>query len=392
MKKVLLIVLDSVGVGELPDASLYGDAGCNTLGHIIKTVSDIKIPNLMELGLKKVLPICVAARSDKVLGAYGKMAELSKGKDTTTGHWEIAGIITKEPMPTFPEGFPPELITEFEKRIERKILGNKVASGTEIIEELGEEHIRTGYPIVYTSADSVLQIAAHEEIIPLSELYDMCKKAREMLTGSWAVGRVIARPFTGSPGNFKRTANRHDYSLVPPERTVLDALKDNGYEVIGVGKISDIFAARGLTQSLPTVSNRDGVDKTKEAWRYLHKGLVFVNLVEFDSAYGHRNDPEGYAKALEEFDRLLPELLELIGEEDLLIITADHGNDPTTASTDHSREYVPLLVYKKNIKAGIDLGTRKTFADIAATLSDIFCLDFSSVGDSFLPLLKEGAE
>lgn len=392
MKKVLLIVLDSVGVGELPDASLYGDAGCNTLGHIIKTVSDIKIPNLMELGLKKVLPICVAARSDKVLGAYGKMAELSKGKDTTTGHWEIAGIITKEPMPTFPEGFPPELITEFEKRIERKILGNKVASGTEIIEELGEEHMRTGYPIVYTSADSVLQIAAHEEIIPLSELYDMCKKAREMLTGSWAVGRVIARPFTGSPGNFKRTANRHDYSLVPPERTVLDALKDNGYEVIGVGKISDIFAARGLTQSLPTVSNRDGVDKTKEAWRYLHKGLVFVNLVEFDSAYGHRNDPEGYAKALEEFDRLLPELLELIGEEDLLIITADHGNDPTTASTDHSREYVPLLVYKKNIKAGIDLGTRKTFADIAATLSDIFCLDFSSVGDSFLPLLKEGAE
>jgi phosphopentomutase len=295
-------------------------------------------------------------------------------------------------MPTFPEGFPPALITEFEKRIERKILGNKVASGTEIIEELGEEHIRTGYPIVYTSADSVLQIAAHEEIIPLSELYDMCKKAREMLTGSWAVGRVIARPFTGSPGNFKRTANRHDYSLVPPERTVLDALKDNGYEVIGVGKISDIFAARGLTQSLPTVSNRDGVDKTKEVWRNLHKGLVFVNLVEFDSAYGHRNDPEGYAKALEEFDRLLPELLELIGEEDHLIITADHGNDPTTASTDHSREYVPLLVYKKNIKAGIDLGTRKTFADIAATLSDIFDLTFDSPGESFLPLLKEGAE
>lgn len=392
MKKVLLIVLDSVGVGELPDASLYGDAGCNTLRHIIETVTDIKIPNLMNLGLKKVLPLNAAARSGKVSGAYGKMAELSKGKDTTTGHWEIAGLITKDPMPTFPEGFPAMLITEFEKRIERKILGNKVASGTEIIEELGEEHMRTGYPIVYTSADSVLQIAAHEEIIPLSELYDMCKKAREMLTGPWAVGRVIARPFIGRPGSFKRTANRHDYSLVPTGPTVLDILKEKDYEVIGVGKISDIFAAKGLTQSLPTVSNQDGFEKTKEAWRILHKGLVFVNLVEFDSAYGHRNDPQGYAKALEEFDRFLPELLALIGEEDLLIITADHGNDPTTSGTDHSREYVPLLAYTKNIKAGTDLGTRKTFADIAATLSDIFGLTFDSPGESFLRLLKEGAE
>lgn len=389
MKRVLLVILDSAGVGELPDATEYEDAGCNTLGHIIANVPGIKIPHLMELGLKKILAPNSTGQKDRALGAYGKMAELSKGKDTTMGHWEIAGLITNEPMPTFPQGFPAELIDEYERRIGRRVLGNKVASGTQIIEELGEEHLRTGYPIVYTSADSVFQIAAHEEVIPLEELYRMCKIARELLQGPWAVGRVIARPFAGAPGSFKRTANRHDYSLTPHGPTVLDALSDKGYAVIGVGKIYDIFAGKGLTQSLATISNRDGFAKTVEAWSMLQTGLVFVNLVEFDSLYGHRNDPQGYGGALEEFDRFLPELLAMVGPEDLLIITADHGNDPTTSSTDHSREYVPLLAYCKNMDGDIDLGIRSTFADIAATLSEIFGLDFLSPGKSFLPLLKK---
>lgn len=392
MNRVLLVILDSVGVGELPDAAEYKDEGCNTLGHIVAKVPGIKIPHLMELGLKKILAPHndAAGQKERALGAYGKMAELSKGKDTTMGHWEIAGLITNEPMPTFPQGFPSALINEFERRIGRQILGNKAASGTQIIEELGEEHLRTGYPIVYTSADSVFQIAAHEEIIPLEELYKICKIARELLQGPWGVGRVIARPFVGPPGSFKRTANRHDYSLTPHGPTVLDALSAKGYDVIGVGKIHDIFAGKGLTHSLATSSNRDGFAKTAEAWGMLRAGLVFVNLVEFDSAYGHRNDPEGYARALEEFDRFMPELLAMVGPDELLIITADHGNDPTTSSTDHSREFVPLLVYGKNMTGDTDLGIRRTFADIAATISEIFELDFLSPGKSFLPmLLKE---
>jgi phosphopentomutase len=391
MKRVLLLVLDSVGVGELPDAHLYGDEGSNTLGHIIEAVPGIKLPNLSRLGLGKILPL-KALESQDILGAYGKMAELSTGKDTTTGHWEIAGILTEDPMPTFPDGFPSAFIEKFEKRIKRKVLGNIVASGTEIIIELGAEHLKTGYPIVYTSADSVFQIAAHEEVIPLDELYELCRIARDMLTGPWAVGRVIARPFIGSPGNFKRTPNRHDYSLLPPQPTVLDALKEKGYEVIGVGKISDIFAGRGLTNSLPTSSNRDGLEKTKQAWSSLKNGLVFVNLVEFDSSFGHRNDPVGYANALEDVDRYLPELLDLLGEEDLLIITADHGNDPTTSSTDHNREYVPLLVYSEEIIKGNNLGIRRSFSDIAATISEIFNLTYKSPGESFLSrLYKESS-
>ena len=322
------------------------------------------------------------------LGAYGRMAEMSAGKDTTTGHWEIAGLITKEPLPTFPHGFPAELINAFEEKIGRKILGNKVASGTEIIEELGKEHLETGSPIVYTSADSVFQIAAHEELIPLAELYSMCRIARNLLTGKWAVGRVIARPFVGVPGSFTRTANRHDFSLLPPGPTVLDALQAKGEEVIGVGKIRDIFAGQAISDSLPTKSNDEGINKTIAAWQSLKSGLIFTNLVDFDSKYGHRNNVTGYAQALEEVDLRLGELFNLVKDEGMLIITADHGNDPTTQSTDHSREYVPLFVYGHNLRSNVNLGTRKTFADIAATISELYHLSYHCPGDSFLDKIR----
>jgi len=382
MNKVMIIILDSLGVGALPDAHLFGDAECNTLCNISDAVGGMQIPNLARLGLGRIAPL-LGLPEAPVLGAYGRMAELSQGKDTTTGHWEIAGILTEDPMPTFPKGFPPEIIKAFVERIGRPVLGNKVASGTEIIAELGAEHLRTGYPIVYTSADSVFQIAAHEEVIPLEQLYEYCRIARKLLTGKWAVGRVIARPFVGKPGSFQRTANRHDYSLLPPRPTVLDAMKDKGLQVIGVGKIHDIFAGRGLTASHTTQHNLDGVAKTMQAWSELAEGLIFTNLVEFDSGFGHRNDPQGYAAKIEEFDQALPQLLELVEKEGMLIITADHGNDPTTPSTDHDREYVPLLVYGKGIRPGVDLGTRQSFADIAATLSEIFGLEFKSPGVSF---------
>ncbi len=387
MPKAMLIVMDSVGIGALPDAHLYGDEGSNTLVHTAKAVKGLNLPNLARLGLGKITNIPGVPADVTALGGYGRMAELSKGKDTTTGHWELAGIITQDPMPTFPQGFPPEIITAFEALIGRKVLGNKVASGTEIINELGEEHMRTGFPIVYTSADSVFQIAAHEEVIPLAELYEMCKKARGLLIGPWAVGRVIARPFIGRPGDFTRTANRHDYSLLPPGPTVLDALKSKGEEVIAVGKIYDIFAGQGITCSFPTKNNYEGLEKTLELWGQLQSGLIFTNLVEFDSVYGHRNNPVGYAKALEEMDAQLKDIIDAVEKEGWLFITADHGNDPTTASTDHSREYVPLLVYGKGIKKDVNLGTRRTFADIAATLSDLYNLDYACVGESFLPLL-----
>ncbi len=382
MKKVMLIILDSLGIGAMPDAHLYGDSDCNTLANINDAVGGLHIPNLSRLGIGRIVPR-LGLPEEPVLGAYGRMAELSKGKDTTTGHWEIAGIITEDPMPTFPNGFPPEIITAFEEKIGRPILGNKVASGTEIIEELGAEHMRTGYPIVYTSADSVFQIAAHEEVIPVEQLYDFCKIAREMLIGKWAVGRVIARPFIGQPGSFQRTARRHDYSLHPPRPTVLDAMQEKGLPVISVGKIYDIFAGCGITESYPTKDNLDGVHKTLEAWSRLKEGLVFTNLVEFDSGFGHRNNPQGYAEKIEEFDQVLPQLMAAVEGEGILIITADHGNDPTTPSTDHDREYVPLLIYGHGVKAGVDLGTRATFADIAATLSEIFDLDFVGPGQSF---------
>lgn len=388
MKKVMLIVLDSVGIGALPDAALYGDEGSNTLGNIAAQVKGLRLPHLSALGIGKLVATEQFTPAGVVQGAYGKMAELSRGKDTTTGHWEIAGIITKDPLPTFPQGFPADFMESFEKRIGRGTLGNMAASGTEIIEELGEEHIKTGYPIVYTSADSVFQIAAHEEVIPLDELYEICKIAREMLTGKLAVGRVIARPFVGKPGSFVRTPHRHDYSLQPPQPTILDCLKEKGHEVIGIGKINDIFAGKGLTESHPTKSNGEGIEKVKKIWPRLKSGIIFANLVEFDSLYGHRNNPIGYAEKLEEFDRELPALIEMTEKEGVLIITADHGNDPTTPSTDHSREYVPLLVYGKGIAAGTNLGVRKTFADIAATIAEIFALSYESPGESFLSLAK----
>lgn len=382
----MLIVLDGVGIGALPDAHLYGDEGSNTLGNIARQVR-LKLPHLTRLGLGNIAPLEGIDPQEQPLAAYGKMGERSPGKDTTTGHWEMAGIILDKPFPLYPEGFPPEIIEEFEKRIGRKVLGNKPASGTVIIEELGAEHMATGKPIVYTSADSVFQIAAHEEVIPLEELYRMCEVARELLQGDHAVGRVIARPFVGTPGNFQRTANRHDYSLAPPSPNMLELVQQKGLEVIGVGKIGDIYAGKGITRSIPTKSNMDGVDQTVRTWREMKAGLLFTNLVDYDMKYGHRNNVEGFAGALEEFDARLPELMEILEEDDLLIITADHGVDPTTPSTDHSREYVPLLIYGKNIKPGVNLGVRSTFADVGATIAEYLGADAPPNGESMLGLI-----
>jgi len=381
-RKVILIVLDSAGIGALPDAERFGDYHCNTLGNCSRAVEGINLPNLGQMGLGLLTDIHGVPPVDKPLACYGKMKERSPGKDTTTGHWELAGIILERPFPVYPDGFPPEIIEPFQKKIGRQILGNKAASGTAIIEELGEEHMRTGYPIVYTSADSVFQIAAHEEVIPLEELYRMCQIARELLTGQHEVGRVIARPFIGLPGSFKRTANRHDYSVKPPSPTVLDLLLDNGLEVVGVGKISDIFAGKGISRSLPTTGNDDGINKTLAAMRENFSGLIFTNLVDFDQLYGHRNDPRGYAAALEEFDRRLPEIIHHLRQKDVLIITADHGTDPTTPGTDHTREYVPLLVYGPGLKQGVNLGERESFSDVAATVGELFGLRFGT-GTSF---------
>lgn len=389
MNKAIIIVLDSLGVGELPDAELYGDQGSNTLGNIAKAIGGINLPNLEKMGIGNLTEIRGVRTRVDTSGAYGKMAEQSKGKDTTTGHWEIMGVISTDPMPTFPEGFPPEIIDEFEKLIGRKTLGNEVASGTEIIERLGKQHMETGFPIVYTSADSVFQIAAHEEVIPLEELYRICEIARKLLQGPIRVGRVIARPFIGEPGNFTRTANRHDYSLQPPEKTVLDLLKDEGLEVIGVGKIKDIFAEQGLTKHYPISNNMEGIDKIKEAYQSLTKGLIMANLVDFDSLYGHRNDPKGYANALEEFDQRLPELLEMLDKDTVLFIVADHGCDPTTSSTDHSREYVPLLITGTMVKKGVNLGIRDSFADVGATIAQYFKVNYSGPGEGLLELIRE---
>ena len=380
---VIIIVLDSVGAGELPDADKYGDIGSNTLGNMAKAVGGLRMPNMQKLGLGNIISILGVPPADKPLAAFGKAAEASAGKDTTTGHWEMSGLILDKPFPVFPHGFPPELIAQFEEKIGRKTMANEVASGTEIISRLGEEHMKTGYPIVYTSADSVFQIAAHEEIIPLEDLYQMCRTAREMLTGPYAVGRVIARPFVGKPGDFKRTSHRHDFSLVPLGPTLLDVLKNNGLSVLAVGKINDIFAGQGITDTVHTDNNMDGVNKTLDFIKRNEKGLVFTNLVDFDSSFGHRNDAQGYADALAEFDHRLPEILALIGNDKLLVITGDHGCDPTTASTDHSREYVPLLVYGPGVQPGVNLGIRKTFADLAATIAEIFDVKIDT-GTSFL--------
>jgi phosphopentomutase len=380
VNRAIVLVMDSVGIGALPDADRYGDAGSNTLVHTARAVGGLKVPNLVSLGLGWLVEDAPGvAQVDKPAGAYGRMAEVSPGKDTTTGHWEMMGIQLERPFPTYPHGFPPEVIEPFEKAIGSKILGNKPASGTEIIKELGALHMQTGQPIVYTSADSVFQIAAHEDVIPVDELYRICEVARGILTGPHAVSRVIARPFTGQPGNFARTERRRDFSLPPPHPTVLDALKDNGYHVRAVGKIEDIFAGRGITDAIHTGNNEESLQAT---WRYAHEshepGLIFTNCVDFDMVYGHRNDAPGYARALEELDAWIPRLLAELGTRDIMMVTADHGCDPTTSSTDHSREYVPLLVAGPPVRAGVDLGTRLTFADLGATLAELFDLPSNS--------------
>ena len=381
-KRVIWVVLDSVGVGEMPDAAQYGDAGSDTLGHIAQS-RKLHLDNLCRLGLGNIRPLDRLPPDPAPQGAYGKCALASPGKDTTTGHLEMAGIHLAKPFPVYPHGFPPEVMDEFERRIGRATLGNKAASGTEIIQELGEEHVRTGSPIVYTSADSVFQVAAHEEVIPLFELYKICDTAREILRGKHEVGRVIARPFIGSPGSFTRTTNRHDYAVPPPKGMLLDRLAERHVEVFGIGKIFDVYLGRGIRDYETTKSNADGMEKTLQAMDSLAAGMIFTNLVDFDQLYGHRNDVEGYARALEAVDGWIPSLEARLRPDDLAILTADHGCDPTTKSTDHSREYVPLLVFGKNVKAAVDLGTRQTLSDIGQTVAENFGTTIVK-GESFL--------
>ncbi len=372
INRVILIVLDSVGIGEAPDAAAYGDVGSHTLGNMAVAVGGLQVPNMERMGLGNIAIVEGIEPQVSPTAVYGKMAEVSAGKDTTTGHWELTGLHLHQPFPLYPDGFPPELMDAFEAQIGRGTLGNYPASGTEIIKELGEEHVRTGKPIVYTSGDSVFQIAAHEEVIPIDELYDICRTARELLRGEHEVSRIIARPFVGEPGNFTRTANRHDYSVVPPQPTLLDNLEKAGQMVHAVGKINDIFVGQGITSYVTTSDNMDGVDKTIAAMQERREwGLIFTNLVDFDAKFGHRNNPQGYADALAEFDKRLPEILEALSDDDVLVLTADHGNDPVTPSTDHSREYVPVLMVGKDLKQGVNIGVRESFADLAATIADI---------------------
>ncbi|WP_053367018.1 phosphopentomutase [Bacillus sp. FJAT-27245] len=388
-KRIFLIVMDSVGIGEAPDAEKFGDKGSDTFGHIAEAMNGLNMPNMAKLGLSNIREIKGIEKQQKPLAYFTKMQEASNGKDTMTGHWEIMGLNIQTPFRVFPEGFPDELLSELEARTGRKIIGNKPASGTAILDELGQEHMETGALIVYTSADSVLQIAAHEEIVPLDELYKICEIARELtLDDPYMLGRIIARPFIGEPGNFKRTANRHDYALKPFGRTVMNELKDSGLDVLAIGKISDIYDGEGVTKSLRTVSNMDGMDKLVDTLEMDFTGLSFLNLVDFDALYGHRRDPEGYGKALEEYDARLPEVFEKMNEDDLLIITADHGNDPVHPGTDHTREYVPLLVYSKKLDGGKELPVRKTFADIGATVAENFGVAMPEHGESFLRELK----
>ncbi|WP_010172976.1 phosphopentomutase [Bacillus coahuilensis] len=388
-KRVHLIVMDSVGIGEAPDAEKFNDKGSHTLCHIAEHMNGLKMPHLEKLGLSNIEEIKGIQIQDTPLAYYTKMEEASVGKDTMTGHWEIMGLNIDTPFKVYPEGFPQELLDELEEKTGRKIIGNKPASGTAILDELGPEHMETGAMIVYTSADPVLQIAAHEEVIPLEELYKICEIAREITNKEeYLVGRVIARPFIGEPGNFKRTSNRHDYALTPYDRTVMNELKDGGLDVLAIGKISDIYNGEGVTESIRTVSNMDGMDKLADVMERDFTGLSFVNLVDFDALFGHRRDPQGYGEALEEFDARLPEVLEKLSEDDLLIITADHGNDPIHQGTDHTREYVPLLVYSKRFTNPSELPIRKTFADIGATIADNFNVKLPAFGTSFLNELK----
>lgn len=390
VNRFIVIVLDSVGIGELPDAAAFGDVGSNTLGNTAQAVGGLKLPHMEKMGLSNIALLRGVQPQSKPSAAFGKMVEVSAGKDTTTGHWELMGIHLNQAFPTYPDGFPPEVMDRFEAEIGRGWLGNYATSGTVVIEELGEEHLRTGKPIVYTSADSVFQIAAHEEIIPVEELYDICRTAREILRGEHEVSRVIARPFIGAPGNFQRTPRRQDFSVLPPEPTLLDLLKKAGLMVYAVGKIEDIFAGQGITAAVHTDDNMDGVDKTIAAMRQRReRGLIFTNLVDFDSKFGHRNNPEGYADALAEFDQRLPEIMAALTEDDVLVLTADHGNDPTTPSTDHSREYVPVLIAGDAVRPGVNIGVRDTFSDLAATIADALAVQAPSQGTSFKSLIIE---
>ena len=382
-QRAIVIVLDSLGIGELPDASTYGDQGSNTLGNMARQVP-LLVPTLRSLGLARLAPLGDAAQDDRALGAWGRMAEASAGKDSVTGHWEMMGIVLDRPFPVFPEGFPPAIIDEFSRLTGRAVLGNKAASGTEILDEYGPDHMRSGALIVYTSADSVFQVAAHEEVVPLDELYRACEIAYTMVGKGLGVGRVIARPFVGQPGHFKRTSNRHDYALPPFGETLLDRIDGAGTPVVAIGKIADLFARRGVTRALPTVSDEHGMDLVMEQVATLDRGFIFANLVDFDTLFGHRNDVAGYAANLERFDARLAGLLPRLRSTDLLIITADHGNDPTTPSTDHSREHVPLLVTGAGVRAGAQLGTRQTFADLGQTLAEIFAVGRLAHGTSFL--------
>ena len=393
--RVILIVMDSVGIGELPDAGLYGDEGSNTVGNIHQQIP-LQVPTLRTLGLGRVVDIGASLESghpstrsgqggdEPALGAFGRMAERSPGKDSVTGHWEIAGLVLDRPFPTFPHGFPAEMIREFERRIGRGSLANTVASGTAIIDELGDEHVKTGKPIVYTSADSVFQIAAHEEVVPIDELYRWCEIAYDIAGRGAGVGRVIARPFVGTPGAWKRTANRRDYSLTPFAPTLLDGVKDQGLPVIAIGKIEDLFAGRGMTAAVHTASDDDGMNEIERAMEATERGLIFANLVDFDTLYGHRNDVAGYAANLERFDDRLADLLPKLRPTDMLVVTADHGNDPTTPSTDHSREHVPVLIAGAAIRGNVSIGTRATYADLGQTIADLLGAGALPNGTSFL--------
>jgi phosphopentomutase len=380
--RVILIVLDSVGIGELPDAATYGDEGSNTLGNIASQVG-LRVPTLRHMGLGRVVRL-PQPESGTPIGAFGRMAETSPGKDSVTGHWELMGLVLDRPFPVFPNGFPVSVMTEFERRIGRATLGNIVASGTAIIDQLGPEHMRTGQPIVYTSADSVFQIAAHEDVIPVAELYRFCEMAFDLAARGLGVGRVIARPFVGAPGNFTRTSNRRDFALTPHAPTLLDRVKDSGRAVYAIGKIEDLFAGRGITDAVHTTSDAHGMDEVERALHDVGPGLIFANLVDFDTKYGHRNDVAGYAANLEAMDARLQALLPKLAPTDLLIVTADHGNDPTTPSTDHSREHVPVFLVGAGVKAGADIGLRQTFADLGQTLAEVFDVGPLDHGTSFL--------
>ena len=383
IKRAILVVLDGVGVGANPDAHAYGDDGASSLEHCAQAVGGLKLPNLGRIGLGNITPILGTPPAENALGSYGRMVEKAAGKDSTTGHWEMTGLVLHKPFPTYPHGFPASLVKQFEKAIGREVLGNKAASGTEIIKELGEEHLRTGRPILYTSADSVFQLAAHQDVIPLEELYNMCRIARGMLTGEHAVGRVIARPFTGTPGNFTRTEHRRDFSLPPVGTTLLDMLKDGGKEVIGIGKIEDLFAGRGLTRRDHTETNKDGMAATLRWLERDFTGLLFVNLVEFDMLWGHRRDSQGYAQALRDVDKWFAQVQKVMRSEDAIFFAADHGNDPTYRGSDHTREQVPLLAYGQPVRAGVNLGMRSTFADLGQTVAQAFDVSPLVAGTSF---------